>query len=152
MAIILIPIPGYPLYIKKEDARDTVKWQRRMGASVLIGATVVMWTMQYFVSPELLNLYYSLNTTPPVLIRFAQHITLVFTALSITGASYLLFHQPDYRRVDTIVKKYKDGEMIKTRELVDSKLLWLFLTVLAIMTAYLVLTIILPIYSLTSQY
>lgn len=150
--MIVIPIPMYPLYIKKEDARDVVKWQRKMAAFVLIGITIVMGIMQYFVSPKLLNLYNSLNTNPPALTQSSLYIMIALGTLAILSALYLLFSQPNYAKVDAVANKYKDGEMIKTKELVDGKFQWLVLGVLSVMVVYLVFTIILPIYSLTSQY
>jgi len=150
--MVVIPIPyAYPLYIKKEDAREVVKWQRRAAAFVLIGITIVMAIMQFFVAPKLLNLYNSLNTQPPFLTQISSSLMLIIGALAVIGALYFLLSKPDYSKLDTVISKYKEGEMIKTKELMDKRFVWLVLGVLAIMVIYLVATIILPIYSLTSQ-
>lgn len=149
----IVPISyAYPLYIKKEDAREVVKRQRMVAGFVLICITIVMAIMQFLVAPKLLNFYNSINTKPPLLTQISPYLMLVIGTLAIIAALYFLLSKPDYSTVDSVVSKYKEGEMIKTRELMDNKFEWLVLGVFAIMIIYLVTTLILPIYSLTSNF
>lgn len=142
----------YPFYIKKEDVRDVTIWQRKHMAIVLISMAVVMGMMQYIVFPKMLSLYTDLGAAPEKYVQFSPQITTGFIIFVVGMVVYLLGTQPDFSRVDAIAKKYKSGEMIKTRELVDTKLEWLGIGVLVGTFAYTLLTMILPIYSLTSQF
>lgn len=151
--MIIIPIPiFYSPYIKKEDVRDIPNMQRKASAFILIGLTAVIGIMQIFVVPKLTNLYNSFNTPVPFLTQSSPFITGIIAIGALIAAVYLLSTKPDYSKVDAIASKYKDGEMIKTRGLMDNKMQWIPMILLFLGVGYLVLSIILPIYSLTNQY
>lgn len=151
--MIIVPIPiFFQPYTKKEDVRDIPNWQRKGSALVLIGLTVVIGIMHLFVVPRLTNLYNNLNTPTLLLTQSSTYITGIIAIGALIAAVYLLTTKPDYSKVDVVASKYKDGEMIKTKELMDNKLQWIPMILVFLGVGYLVLSIILPIYSLTSQY
>jgi hypothetical protein len=150
--MIIIPMVMFPIYIKKEDARDVVMWQRKGVAFVLVAVTLVMAIIQFIVSPKLLDFYSSLNMNPPAIVESSFNIMLALISILSISALYLLFSVPDYARIDAAARRYKHGEMIKTKELVDNKYQWLILGSLVLMVAYLLYTTILPIYNLIGQY
>ena len=146
----IIPFPYYP-YIKKEDARDLVKSQRMMMPAVLCMGIIVIGIMQFFVTPKLLNLYKELNEQVPLITQLSPYIlgliVSVFTIISI----YFLATPPNYERLEKVLSKYKDGEMIKRSEIVEVKYEALVLILLGLMVAYLVISTIVPIYNLTAK-
>jgi len=142
----------YPFYIKKEDAKDVINWQRKIIALVLIAMGAVIWVMRMFVYPKLSLLYIDLNTNLPVLTQSFPTLSLVIMIGIFIIALYLLFSKPDYSKANMIVKKYKSGEMIKTKELIDNKVQFLVIGVVILLVIYLFTSLISPIYSLTNQY
>lgn len=149
--IILIPYV-YPYYIKKEDARDIVKTQRKMIPFILIVSLIVIGIMQFFVAPKVLDLYKQLNEPIPLITQLSSYIiggiVVVFTLISV----YFLATPPNYERLEKILGKYKDGEMIKTGEIVDFKYVVLIMILLGVMVAFMVFSIVTPIYNLTAKY
>ena len=73
-------------------------------------------------------------------------IIIIFIVIS----TVLFTREPVYDELNEKLKKYKEGEMIKSSEIVDIKkeLVWLIPIFLAL--AWLVYSIILPIYNLTN--
>lgn len=144
--------PFYPFYIKKEDAHILVKQQRNMTAIVLLGMAIVIGSLQLFVYPKLSALYTEFSLQLPFITRQAP--LLMYTlAASFMGVSFYLFlNEPSYTNLNEKLKKYKAGEMIKTSDLIDSKKeLWILLP-FGLIIGLLVMSIILPIYSLTSNF
>ncbi len=150
--MVFVPIPFfYSIYTKKEDARDVPNIQRKMSAFVLIGTTVVLSIIQFFVQPKLFDLYSSLKTPLPLFTQLSPYVSGALAIIALIAAVYLLSAKPDYSKVDAVANKYKDGEMIKTRELADYRYQWIPIIVVFIAVGYMVLSIILPIYSLTAS-
>lgn len=140
----------YPLYIKKEDARHIANWQRKATAFVLIGVAVVMGIMQWIASPKLLSMYADLKLNPPLTLSLFQPMPIV-AVISLIVALGLLFSHPNYKKIDDITSKYKDGEMIRSNEVLNNQYIWLVLGVMVLVVVYLALTIILPIFNLTNS-
>jgi len=150
----MITVPFFyfhSVYTKKEDVRDIPNMQRKLSAIILIAMTMILGSLQSSVLPDLINLYSSLNIPTPILIQSSPYVFAIFAIVSLISAVYLLSTKPDYSKVDAVANKYKNGEMIKTRELVDHRyqLIPLLFMVLAIGLA--VIMIILPTYSLTGK-
>lgn len=142
----------YGGYVKKEDVRDVPNGQRVASAIISLGVGVLFGVMQFAVYPKLIELYKELGAD---LARSAQHFPLlsgVIIASSVFSAIYLLSTKPDYSKVDKIARKYKAGEMIKRKELMDTKNEWIPILFLALAVGYLVVGIINPIYKITSQF
>jgi hypothetical protein len=104
-----------------------------------------------FVAPKIMSLYSTFETPVPVLTQSSPYITGFIAIVSIIIATYLLSTKPNYTKVDAAASQYKADEMIKTRELMDKKLEWYPMIFMILGVTYLVLSIILPIYTLTSQ-
>lgn len=151
MASMIIPIVAAlaPQYIKKEDARVFVVQQRRIEAFILMGVTLCVGLINFLTAPKLVEVYLNLNITPPILIQYSIIITATLLIFFILISIFLLVAQPNYVHVDAILSKYDNGEMIKTSELVNSRIPWLFISSLLFMGIYIIFSIIIPVYRLT---
>lgn len=147
--MVIVPF-FWTYYLKKEDARAVAKWQRIMAATLLICSAIVIGIMQLFVVPKFISLYEELNYQVPATAQMSFMLTIVVVIISLSLACYFLLSKPNYSRVDAILSKYKDGEMVKTTELMDKKY-FLFLLFPLVVILYSIFAIILPIYNLTSQ-
>ncbi len=144
-------IPMTPFYIKKEDAREVVRWQRTHLMIVLVAVALVLGLMSMVVYPRLQALYLDFGMTPPVVTQSFPRVSLGFGVGMLLMLARVISTPPDYSRIDAITKKYKAGEMIKTRELMSPQTEWLAMAVLLAMVGYIVMALIMPIYDLTSQ-
>ena len=140
----------YPYYIKKEDAKDIIKLQKRLVAFVLMAMAFVLGIIQFMVSPRLLTLYMDSKITVPFIVQISSTVTYGIIIMFVVASTFLLTKEPNYGELDEQLKKYKKGEMIRSNEVVDIKkeLVWLIPIFLAV--AWLVYSIILPIYNLTN--
>lgn len=140
----------YPYYIKKEDAKDLIKLQKRLVAFILMAMAIVLGIMQFLVSPRLLALYVDSKIAVPSIVQISSTVTYGIIIIFIIISTFLLTKEPNYGKLDEKLKKYKEGEMIRSNEIVDIKkeLAWLIPIFLAI--AWIVYSIILPIYNLTN--
>ena len=143
----LIPITPY---IKKEDAREVVTSQRRLWVIVLAALALVMFIMQALVAPRITSLYESFGAEIPLTTRYSPYIGWALIGLAFTGIVYILTSPPNYTKIDEIASKYNDGEMIKTSELIHFNPEPLLLVVLGIYVGFIIISIIMPIYSITS--
>lgn len=139
-----------PYYIKKEDARYVADWQRKLTAIIMMGITGVIAVLQWSVTPRLHELYEQLRTPLPASTAAAELFQWLLGGICLAFGLQLLTTTPDYRRIDSLVKPYKKGEMIMTNRLIDQRLNWLFLIVLLPIAAVVFGTI-LPIYHLTAN-
>lgn len=140
----------YPFYIKKEDAKDVIIIQKRLVAFILISMAIVVGVIQFIVSPKLLSLYTESKISIPFIVQISSYVAYGIMILFIVAATTQLTKELDYDELGEKLKKYKDGEMIKSTEIVNinKELIWLVPIFLAI--AWLVCSIILPIYNLTN--
>jgi type II secretory pathway component PulF len=148
--MILLPI-FIQQYTKKEDVRDVPRNQRKGSALVLIMTALLMGIIQLTVFPKLHSMYVNFGLDLPLISRFSVYVTVLILIISFIGAYKLLKSEPDFTKVNRIAKNYKSGEMIKTRELIESKYQLVMLPLILGIT-YIVVAIIIPIYSLTKQY
>jgi uncharacterized membrane protein (DUF485 family) len=143
--MFFMPVP----YIKKEDARAFVNLQRKSTAFILMGTVAIMAILQILVGSRIDTLYIDLRLSVPWLTKLSPYITTSIGTLAVVGALYLLISKPDHTKLDLVLQKYKDGEMIRTGELVDRKTQWLLFGVIVFIIVYIVLVTVIPIYSLT---
>ena len=140
----------YP-YVKKEDIREAVDSQRKLRAIVLLSAAGTTGMLRFLVAPRLIELYADFGVRMPSHVVISLTFSAVLTiALTIAGG-YLLLSKSDYTKATSVAKKYKSGEMIRIKELLDYKLEWAVIIALLAVVVYQVLSLIIPIYSLTSQ-
>jgi type II secretory pathway component PulF len=141
-------IPISP-YIKKEDAREAVTSQRRLLVIVLAALALVIFIMQMLVVPKMTGLYQITGAEMPLATRYSPQIGWALIGLAFTGIVYILTSPPNYSKIDEIASKYKDGEMIKTSELIHLNPEPLLLVVLGVYVGLIVFSIIMPIYKIT---
>jgi type II secretory pathway component PulF len=140
----------YPYYIKKEDAKYIIKLQKRLVAFVLIVMSIVLGIIQFMVSPRLLTLYVDFKIPVPFIVQISSGVTYGIIIIFFVISTFLLTKEPNNDELNEKLKKYKEGEMIRSNEVVDVKkeLVWLIPIFLAV--AWLVCSVILPIYNLTN--
>ena len=132
--------PGFPWYVKKEDARDVLINQRKMTGIVVLALAIVNFVMEKMVVPRMSEL-----------VELVPRSNLWVSILLLVVSLIIFFQEPDFSKVDNIAKKYAKGEMIKTRLLIDWRYEWSGIISAIIMVIYLVITIILPIYNITNS-
>ena len=132
--------PGFPWYVKKEDARDVQINQRKMTGIVVLALAIVNYVMEKMVVPRMSEL-----------VELVPRSNLWVSILLLVVSLIIFFQEPDFSKVDNIAKKYAKGEMIKTRLLIDWRYEWSGIISAIIMVIYLVITIILPIYNITNS-
>lgn len=130
-----------PWYVKKEDARKIVKSQRIMVGIILLALAIVNFLMDKILVKRLSEILDLNQASNPWL-----------SVLLLLGSLYVFFQEPDYSKVDKLVKNYKNGEMINTKIIMDWRYEWGGLILALGMVLYLITTIILPIYNLTNSF
>ncbi len=138
-------------YTKKEDVRDVPKAQKTYAAIVFIASAIALGIIQFSVVPKLFKLYASLELALPPSAQLLTYLCRFLMMFELGAGIYLLFAKPNYTKVDALAKKYKRGEMIKTRALMDQKLEWLPILFGFIGVSFIFVGVIFPIYSLTSR-
>ncbi len=141
----------YP-YVKKEDAKDFLKNQRKFIAIILFAVVAVATIIKFFVSPKLLSLYKDFNEPLPLITQVSSYVVLIIITVCSIVSVYLLSTPPNYERLDKVLAKYKDGEMIRTREILEYKYGMIMFVLLGLIIGYLVLSNVVPIYNLTNKF
>ena len=149
---MIVPIPYYyPVYTKKEDARDVPKTQRRSIAFALFSVAVILIAAQILVFPRVADLYITVGVPLPILFTLYPYVAALFSATAVIWALYMLFTKPDYSKADAVAKRYKRGEMIKTKELVDYKGKWILGIFMFAAIGFMLASLMLPVYTLSSK-
>ena len=140
----------YPYYIKKEDAKDILKGQKRQMSIVVFGLGMVVELMAYIVMPKLTNLYVDMGVEIPVITQMLTKYSAYFTVVMGLLAIYL--SSPNFldREFEDKLTGYKVGEQIKTSELLNKSLTPVMMVLIGLCIGFLVVAIILPIYNLTA--
>lgn len=147
---IIVPLAIH--YIKKEDVRAFLIQQRGVEASILMGVAVCVSLIHFLTAPKLAEMYSDLNIIPPILVQYSIIITATLLIFCILVSLSLLFTQPDCAQVDEKLKKFDNGEMIKTSEIISTWMPWLFIGSLILMGIYIIFSTIMPVYWLTNQF
>lgn len=142
----------YPPYVKKEDVKEFIKGKRKAVAFMMLLLVMVVGSIQFVISPKILDLYKELNVPVPLITQLNPFIITSMIIIYIALSIRLLFTQPNYEKIDKILSKYKDGEMIKTREVMNFKYEVFAFIILVISVVYLIVSTITPIYNLTNKY
>lgn len=151
--MVIVPLPFfYPYYIKKEDAKDILRRQRKMVAFLLFLGLVLIGIMQFFAAPKLLKLYKDLNEPVHLITQLSPYIIGAIVAVFSIISVYFLATPPNYERLDRVLNKYKEGEMIKTTEIIEIKYVILILILLGLVIGFIVLSSVVPIYNLTGKF
>jgi hypothetical protein len=141
------PYGWYFMYLKKEDAKMVL--MRRGRAAAIIGAMIAITfaILQFFVSPKLISLYDEFGYTLPIYSAPAARVAVLVLAL------FVLFSlKPESEKaIDAKLKKYKSGEMILMSRLTNYRYEYSVIAVLLAVVMYMIFSIVLPIYNITSQ-
>lgn len=143
----------YPYYIKKEDAKDILKGQKTMLAIIISGMAIVFGVMIYFVLPKLALLYSDMGVALPVTTTYLVDYSLYIIGILLLLVVYIL--SPNNILNNGFEQKlslYKKGEMIRTSNLINKNVELIIMLVLGLGMAFLVTTIIGPIYSITQSF
>ncbi len=140
----------YPFYIKKEHAKDLVKIQRRYVSITLIGSAIVLAIIQFAVSPKLFSLYREFNISVPFMTQISSTVSFCAIILLVVISTILLSKEPDYSELNEKLKKYKEGEMIRSKEIINTKKELIWFIPMFIVIGWIVLSVIQPIYNLTN--
>lgn len=139
-----------PFYIKKEDAHIIVKQQRTMLGIMLMAGAIALGCIQWFITPRLVEMYQEFAIPLPFITQISPPVTYTVLTLIVVSSLNALLSRPDYTELNTKLKKYKAGEMVMTSEVVNSKRSLWALVVVGLLIGWIVVSVILPIYSLTS--
>lgn len=140
-----------PHYVKREDAVGFVRSTRRRIGMVLGAFVVVVGLMSFFVVPNLRELYKDFGTEMPWMVENFMMVSVVLMVGLFGGAGFLSFMEPDYHALEQRLSELKDGEMVNSRELIDDRWERGALIVMGFVVGFLVYSVIVPIYSLTSS-
>ncbi len=140
----------YPFYIKKEHAKDLIKIQRRFVSITLIGSAIVLAIIQFAVSPKLFSMYQEFNVPIPFVTQMSPIVSFCAIILLVIISTVLLLKESDYSELNEKLKKYKEGEMIRSKEIINTKKELVWLIPMFIVVGWIVLSVIQPIYNLTN--
>ena len=114
--------------------------------------SITVGCIQFVLFPKLLSTYVDLKLEPPQIAQIPPLMLYGIIVLLMAASYYLYTQEPDYTKLNEQLKKYKPGEMVRTSEVLNTKKdLWV-LSPLGFVVGYIVLSVILPIYSLTSAF
>lgn len=149
--VYIFPFFLYPYYIKKEDAKNVWRNKRIVRGLLLLSFAVVAAIMRFFVVPNLFSLYSEINEPIPSISQITSYVLIIAPIILVPLALYFFFIKPDYSKLDQILSKYKEGEMIKTSELVKIWDEFLILIFGFVVVGFVILGLVLPIYDLTAK-
>lgn len=135
-------------YVKKEDAKDLAKTQR-INSYIVLGANfITLGIFNFLIIPKLQILAADLNFILPLYSKYYLHFSLLIIAISIALISNSSYLEEDLKRE---LKKYKAGEMILIKKLWNKKYQWRVMAGLFLVAVYLVISIIIPVYQITTK-
>lgn len=141
----------FPYYIKKEDAKDVLRFKKLALVFVSLLLAIIIGGMMFVIYPHLNGLYTDLNFQKPFIIEIAPYVGGLMVLGLVTFSSYIYFSSGLDKEFEKRLAKYKDGEMIKTRELAGTGHEWKLLVFLVLCVAFLVEAFILPLNSITAS-
>ncbi len=141
-----------PANIKKEDAKSVLKSQKLYMVFVLLGMAVTLGVVDYFIRPKIFGLYNDMGVKIPIITETLFRYALAGVGGLVILAGYILSTNFMDTRFEATLLKYKDGEMIKIRELWQRDVEWAVMLALGLGVGFLVVAIIMPIYSLTNSF
>ncbi len=144
--------PRRNYYVKKEDIISFVKRQRTMILIVLLAMIAVVGLFISFVSPKMMNLYTEFDTNLPLITQWSSWINWTIMLIAVSFLVYLLVTPLDITTLGKNLMRYKEGEMIRINEVTRYRFELVVLGFMGLIVGYLILSTILPIYSLTSSF
>lgn len=136
----------YMGYVKKEDAKEILGKQQMMGWVLAAALGIVYFIMQTMVGPKVISLYHEFGRVLPWYAETAPR-----TAVFVVTAIILLVVRPQSdAEIDQKLRHYKTGEMILMNKLTDTRYVYTTFGVMFVSIMFIILSIVLPIYDITS--
>lgn len=148
---MFVPVNPFPYYIKKEDAKDILKSKKRSLTIIPLAFAFVIVVMLLFIHPKLNVLYSDFNYPKPFLTEIAPYTGGLIIIVLLVFAWYVNTSPNLDQEFQKRLSKYKTGEMIKTKDLLGLNYEWVLFIMLALIVGFLIVSIILPIYGITSS-
>ncbi|HAU99002.1 MAG: hypothetical protein UX04_C0002G0155 [Microgenomates group bacterium GW2011_GWF2_45_18] len=142
----------YPTLVKKESIKDLVRKQYKVRFLVLISTAILMGILQWTISPKLLSMYSLLQIPVPFITQISSMVTTSVILVCGIFAVYFLVKEPNFTKINQELKRYKSGEMVKVKSLIDVKKELIFLAPAIFLVGWVNLTIILPVYNLINTF
>lgn len=136
---------GYMGYVKKEDAKELLARQPMMGRIFAGALAIVFVLMNVLIGPKISALASEFSYTLP------WYADPTVRAIVFVAAVLVLFLvQPQSEtELEAKLRKYKPGEMILMSKLTDQRYVYTVFGIMLASVLYIVLSIVLPIYSIT---
>lgn len=140
----------YMPYIKKSDAKKYLqKTHKYIGVLFAsIGATIAV--VYYLVAPNIHNIFQDLAVDNPTTLIQSKYSAYVAAGTAFLISAYYMLTKPDLDYVEKILKKYKNNDMILTKELVNTNQTWILVTIAIVLTLLFVYAIYSPVASIYS--
>jgi len=132
-------------YVKKEDAKEILK-RRGITSWIFGGSLLFLFGMvEVFILPKMMELSIELGVLLP---SYLYSNTRYVIYLAFLLATFLIKPESD-EEINKKLKNYKAGEMILVSKLVNRKYELMLMGVIFAAMAYLIVSIIMPIYDMT---
>lgn len=128
--MMIIPTQSSPAYIKKEDVKDYLEDKRKVIPFILVMFTLMAGFLEYMMYILTLPDYARLNLQPSPLLTISPYITGVGVIFFLGIAIYLWFSEPYYEKALSNLDKYKDQDMINTKEIKVENTKWIWINLL----------------------
>lgn len=133
-------------YIKKEDARKNLLVNRKMLGVLLIFIVATLGIIRFSVYPWLESVSLESSKSLPSITQTIPLVTVLGMLLFTILAIFFFLTQPDAAKVDQLLAKYKDGEMIKSNEIKDFKYGSVILILTGLLVGYFTISVVTSFY------
>ena len=130
--------------IEKEKAWTVLKRTKNSNLFISGISSLILLHAHFGVYPALINVYKAFNQPQSTLLEVAPYTTFVTIIIIIVLALYTYFSKSVDQEFEENLKKYKDGEKIKIRDLIGKKLNFLTLSIIILPVVTLVIFAALP--------
>ena len=144
-------------YIKKKDIPKVFKAHNVRYGIMILSMTFLIGLMGLFVFPKLSDMYSNMDVQlPPITKIVLKYWVFVFLSLLVLGLK-IIFSSPNNIKIDQILSRFadkSDEDLIDLKEIMQHRgpqYDYIIFLLFGAITGLLVLSVILPIYSLTSS-
>ncbi len=118
MSFVYVLVQYAPMYVKKEDVKDyIIKIRRGIGWSmVILSGTLGLIALITNINPA--SDYIKRGIPIPTIVTIAPIIFYLWLAYGIGSLFYFYLTSPNFTKLEETLINYKDGEMIKTSDIV----------------------------------
>jgi len=137
---------AYVGYVKKEDAKELLKRRGIMSWVFVLALAIVFGILHFTVAPRMFELSIEFGLPLPA---YADPTIRMVVFAVVTVALLVLRPEPD-SVLEEKLRHYKAGEMILINKLVNYRYEMTLFGLMLAAVLYIILSIVLPIYSMTS--